>query len=340
VRLLMKILAVLVVLVVLAAGVGMLLPRNVHVERSIVIDAKPATIFALIDGFKQFNKWSPWADADPNCKYTFSGPAFGVGAKQAWDGDPKTVGKGSEEIVEVKHYTYLKVNLDFGEHGKPTSDFRLTPEATGTKVVWALDMDMGKGPIGRYFGLMMDGQIGKDYDKGLAKLKTMAEGLPKADFSDLTVTLGAVQPVSVAYVSSSSTKDTEEIGKAIGIGYTKVLAFMKTHNLAEVGPPVTIDTRWDDTGYGFDAAIPVDKTPEKPVPADSPVQVKQTYGGAVLKVVVKGPYTRMSAPFDKLQAYMAVRGYESAGPSWQEYASDPMTTVAAELVTNIYQPVK
>ena len=65
-----KIVLALVVLIVLLAAIGMMLPRNVHVERSIVIDAPPATVFALVDGYKQFNKWSPWAALDPNAKYT------------------------------------------------------------------------------------------------------------------------------------------------------------------------------------------------------------------------------------------------------------------------------
>jgi len=54
-----KIVVILVVLLALFAGVGMLLPRYVHVERSIVIGAPAATVYALVDGFKQFNKWSP-----------------------------------------------------------------------------------------------------------------------------------------------------------------------------------------------------------------------------------------------------------------------------------------
>jgi hypothetical protein len=52
--------------------------------------------------WQQPKKWSPWAALDPNAKYTIEGPEFGVGAKQSWIGDPKTVGSGSQEIVEVK----------------------------------------------------------------------------------------------------------------------------------------------------------------------------------------------------------------------------------------------
>jgi effector-binding domain-containing protein len=335
-----KIVVVIVVIVALLAGIGMLLPRHVYVERSIVIDAPAATVYVLIDGFTQFHKWSPWAALDPNAKYSWEGPAYGVGAKQSWVGDPATVGSGSQEIIEVKPYEMVKSHLDFGKQGVATAQFTLVPDATGTKVTWGLDSDMGAGPIGRYFGLMMDRMIGKDYEKGLANLKTLAESLPKTDFADLEVTPGTVQSVSVAYASAQSSKQSAAIGEAMGVAFTKVVAFMKAHKLTRLGPPIAIYTRWDEAGCGFDAAIPVEKGPAKPIPKESPVQVRPTYGGRVLKIVFKGPYTGMPAINTKLTAYMAARGYESAGPPWDEYVSDPTTTPLPDLKTNIYQPVK
>jgi len=126
---------------------------------------------------------------------------------------------------------------------------------------------------------MMDRWVGPDYERGLGNLKTLAESLPKADFSDLTIMLVDTAPATVAYLSSQSSKDTAQIGDAIGAAYAKVLAFMKANGLKQAGPPITINTRWDDTGYGFDAAIPVDASPVKDVPADSPVKVKTTTRG-------------------------------------------------------------
>jgi effector-binding domain-containing protein/carbon monoxide dehydrogenase subunit G len=329
-----------VVLCVLLAVIGMLLPRQVHVERSIVIDAPRATVYSLLDGFKQFNKWSPWAALDPNAKYTREGPEFGVGAKQSWVGDPKTVGSGSQEIVELKPLELVKCRLDFGDKGLATAQFALAPESNGTKVTWSLDSDMGAGPIGRYFGLMMDRWIGADYEKGLAGLKSLAESLPKTDFAALAVALVDVAPVTVAYVEAQSSKDIKEIGATIGASYAKIGAFMKAQGLKQAGAPITINKRYDDTGYAFDAAIPVDKAPAKEVPAGSPVKVKSTYSGKALKVVMKGPYASMPKVYDQLHALMAARAYEPAGRPWDEYVSDPGTTPEVDVVTNIYQPVK
>ena len=70
------------------------------------------------------------------------------------------------------------------------------------------------------------------------------------------------------------------------------------------------------------------------------MKVKSTYSGKALKVAMKGPYTGMPKAHDQLHAFMAARGYERAGASWDEYVSDPGTTPEADLLTNIYQPVK
>ena len=63
----------------------------------------------------------------------------------------------------------------FGEQGNALASVVLEPAGAGTKVTWGLDTDLGFNPIARYFGMMMDGMVGPDYEKGLARLKAVAE---------------------------------------------------------------------------------------------------------------------------------------------------------------------
>ena len=39
-----------------------------------------------------------------------------------------------------------------------------------------MDTDMGKNPIGKFFGLMMDKMVGPDFERGLNNLKSLCEG--------------------------------------------------------------------------------------------------------------------------------------------------------------------
>ena len=110
--------------------------------------------------------------------------------------------------------------------------------------------------------------------------------------------------------------------------------------LKQAGPVMTINTKWDETGYGFDAAVPIDHMPEALPAADAAVKVKPMYAGKALKVVHKGAYRTMQKDYDQLDAYAAAHGYERPAPPWDEYVTDPGKTPEPDLVTNIYMPVK
>jgi uncharacterized protein YndB with AHSA1/START domain len=166
---------IIVTLILLFVVIGFFLPQQQHVEREIVISASPAEIFQKINDPKSFNQWSPWAEIDPNTDYTYVGPESGKGAGMTWSSENPNVGSGSWMITESKLNQTIKVDLDFGSEGKATSFYDLKLEGEGTRITWGFDMDAGMNPMNRWFGLMMDKWIGADYEKGLAKLKTLIE---------------------------------------------------------------------------------------------------------------------------------------------------------------------
>ncbi len=330
----------LVIVLVLAVGLAFLLPRNVRVERSTTIEAPAETVFALANGFKRFNEWSPWAAMDPSATYGYEGPDHGVGAKMSWKGDPKTVGQGTNTIVESVPGERVRTALDFGDQGTGFAEFTFVPEDGATRVTWSFETDLGMNPVSRYFGLMLDSMIGADYEKGLQGMKTLAESLPKTDFGGLDWTVLEVPPVPIAFVERRCGKDEAEIAATIGAAYQKVGGFMGALGLRQAAAPITINREWEDAGYVFEAAIPIDRMPESPVPPDSEVQVKTTYAGKVLRVVHKGAYREMEGTYEKLFACAAAYGYERAGDPWDEYVTDPGTTPEPELLTNVFLPVR
>lgn len=164
-----------VIAVVFAAG-GMLLPRNVNVTRSIQIDAPPEEVFPHVNSLKAAAEWSPWLALDPDVALTYEGPDEGVGAKLAWASDHPNVGTGSQEIIASDDNQRVETALDFGQMGTANATYVLEATSLGTQITWGLGVDMGFGPMGRWFGLMMDGQVGPDYETGLQNLKELVEG--------------------------------------------------------------------------------------------------------------------------------------------------------------------
>ncbi len=169
-----KIIIGVVAVIVLLVLAGFLMPAEVHVERSVVIDAPPAKVFPHLCSFEASQKWSPWAERDPEMTNSYEGTACTVGHSHSWSGNDQ-VGTGKQTITALEQDKRVETDLDFGEQGLAKAFITVTPEGEGSKVTWGFDTDMGMNPIGRWFGLFMDGMIGGDYESGLARLKGIAE---------------------------------------------------------------------------------------------------------------------------------------------------------------------
>lgn len=173
-----------VVLAVVAAFAGYvaLQPATYTVERSLLIAAPPAAVFAHIEDFRKWQAWSPWAKRDPSAKATFSGQQKGKGAVFAWIGN-KDVGEGSMRIVEAKPDESLAIKLAFVKPFAGTSDvgFALKPDGGGTLVTWRITGEQGF--VARAFCTLLrvnvETMIGDDYANGLAALKRVVEA-PKS----------------------------------------------------------------------------------------------------------------------------------------------------------------
>ena len=163
---------VVTVAVVVLAG-SFLLPGEAIVSRTTEIAAPPEKVFAIVGDFRRFKEYSPWAELDPNIQYTYEGSATGVGQKMSWTSDNENVGNGSQTIIEYNPPMHVASQLDFGQMGVAVATWDLVPTTTGTKATWGFkSLD---GIAARWFGLMFDSWIGPDYEKGLAKLKAVAE---------------------------------------------------------------------------------------------------------------------------------------------------------------------
>jgi uncharacterized protein YndB with AHSA1/START domain len=172
-RIIKWLLALIVLIGVAVFGGGFLLPKDVAVSRQIEIAAPPEKIFAIVSNLKRFNEWSPWADLDPDTKYSFEGPDAAAGQTMRWDSANSNVGSGMQKITELAANQKVVSDLDFGG-SKALATVTLAPAGTGTKVVWGFSATLSN-PVERWFGLMFDRWIGGDYEKGLAALKTLAE---------------------------------------------------------------------------------------------------------------------------------------------------------------------
>jgi hypothetical protein len=108
----------------------------------------------------------------------YSGAESGKGAVYAWDGN-KNVGSGRMEILDASSPSKITIKLDFFKpfEGHNTAEFTFVPEreAAATNVIWVM-----QGPSSFMSKVMqvfmdLDKMIGRDFEAGLANLKTLTE---------------------------------------------------------------------------------------------------------------------------------------------------------------------
>ena len=176
-RILKRLFIGLAAIIALLAIVGMVLPREVSVSRSVLINAPSGMIFPHINNLKAGEAWSPWLNRDPEAVVTYGEVAEGEGATMTWASEHPQVGSGSSEITEVLPNEVIAVALDFGDMGSADATWHLEEiDGGATEVTWGFTTDMGAGPVGRWMGLMMDRWVGADYQQGLENLKALVEG--------------------------------------------------------------------------------------------------------------------------------------------------------------------
>jgi uncharacterized protein YndB with AHSA1/START domain len=150
-------------------------PDTLHVERSIHILASPEKIFPFINDFHLWDAWTPY-NKDPAMKKNYSGNDSGKGARYAWEGN-KEVGKGEITIVDTVPPNKLVFDLHMIRpfEGRNVATFSLTSSGDATQVTWGLDDKHNLLLKTVTLFVNLDKVIGKDFEVGLARLKTVVE---------------------------------------------------------------------------------------------------------------------------------------------------------------------
>jgi Polyketide cyclase / dehydrase and lipid transport len=151
-------------------------PDDFKIERTAVIKAPADKIFPLLNSPKAAMAWIPFMEPDPNVKLGFTGPESGVGAAQTWSGNSE-VGEGKIEIIESKPPSEVKLKLDMAKpmEGHNTVVYKLEPKGAETAITWTMS---GQQPfLGKVVSVLIDcdKMVGAQFEKGLGKLKSVAE---------------------------------------------------------------------------------------------------------------------------------------------------------------------
>jgi effector-binding domain-containing protein len=114
--------------------------------------------------------------------------------------------------------------------------------------------------------------------------------------------------------------------------------YLDKQTLQPSGPAITIYTQTDDSGFSFEAALPIAQAPKDPPKGD--IAVGPAPAGKALKFVHRGSYDAMDTTYEAITNYLDDKQLEAKDLFIEEYATDPVKTEPGKLVVNVFVPVK
>jgi hypothetical protein len=151
-------------------------PSEYRVARTATIAAPAPAVFAQVNDLHNWEAWSPWAKLDPAMKQTYEGAPAGPGAIYAWAGNNE-VGEGRMTLTESRPSDLIRIKLEFLKPFAATStaEFTFEPEGDRTVVTWSMAGEVNFMAKAVHLFMNMDRMIGDNFEKGLARMKSITE---------------------------------------------------------------------------------------------------------------------------------------------------------------------
>jgi hypothetical protein len=240
----------LLIVAVLFVLIGVILPSHAHVERNVELANPVSQVYDVLNGFRRYNTWQPWARIDPNAKYTTEGPDFGVGSRISWTSWEKQIGTGSLEITESQAGDSITQSLTNEWYGtNKTYRFKLEPnqQTRATNLVWTLDVDYGWNLFGRYAGMYLNGSVGELMSAGLSQLANVMAAMPVVDYSQIEIQLVDVEAVDLIAVGAgvpAAPRKWDEAETLMSTAWTDAEAFALAAASRTCWARTTTTTTW------------------------------------------------------------------------------------------------
>lgn len=120
--------------------------------------------------------------------------------------------------------------------------------------------------------------------------------------------------------------------------FKSVYGYLEKEGIKPSGPGMTIYVSADDTGFSFQAAVPVAEAPKDPPKGD--IEVGQSPAGRALKFVHRGSYDSMDSTYEAITNHLDEKKLEAQDLFVEEYETDLLKTPESNLVVNVYVPIK
>ncbi len=140
----------------------------------------------------------------------------------------------------------------------------------------------------------------------------------------------------IVYLKGTGTWDNAF--QTITASFKKLQAYTDKEGLKPDGLQMTIFTSTDDTGFQFQAAMPIAEPPKNPPRGD--IALGQSPEGHALKFIHHGTYDDLDNTYEAITNYLDDKRLEAKDMFIEEYVTDPVTADPKKLTVNVYVLLK
>jgi effector-binding domain-containing protein len=136
---------------------------------------------------------------------------------------------------------------------------------------------------------------------------------------------------TIVYVKGNGVWDSAF--DTISGSFKKLKTYIDKEGLKTDGPPMTIFTQTDDTGFQFQAAVPIAEPPKNPPHGD--IAIGQSPEGHALKFIHHGSYDELDNTYEAITNYLDEKRLEARDLFIEQYETDPTTADGKKLVVDV-----
>jgi effector-binding domain-containing protein len=140
----------------------------------------------------------------------------------------------------------------------------------------------------------------------------------------------------IVFVKGSGTWDNAF--ETITASFKKLKVYVDKEGLKSDGLQMTIFTATDDTGFQYQAAVPVAEPPKNPPRGD--IAVGQSPDGHALKFIHHGSYDDLDNTYEAITNYLDEKRLEAKDMFIEEYVTDPVSADPKKLTVEVYVLLK
>ena len=140
----------------------------------------------------------------------------------------------------------------------------------------------------------------------------------------------------IVYLKGTGTWDNAF--ETITNSFKTLKTYITKEGLKIDGQSMTIFTATDDTGFQFQAAIPVAEAPKAPPKGE--IAAGTSPEGRALKFVHRGSYDGLDNTYEAITNYLDDHKLEAKDMFIEQYLTDPLSANEDHLVVNVYVLIK